>query len=127
MVCCDSDAIGVTNTLLSFLRPNGIAFFAVPNPYHRYGVAKLIPTLQQHFYVFIRPVSHSSFVAQRHSSFDSAILTESLRSHLDPERLSLIQALLQSDLSIDDYLTHELPEIEFFEWLLLIVVRRGDV
>lgn len=125
MVCCDSDAIGVTNTLLYFLRPKGIAFFAVPNPYHRYGVAKLIPTLQQHFHVFLRPISHSSFAAQHHSSFDSEVLTEEIKSQLDAHQLYLIETLLEpSNQFLNDQLTHDLPEKEYFEWLLVIVIRR---
>ena len=126
MVCCDSDAVGVTKTLLSFLSPHGIAFFAVPHPYHRYGIAHLIPTLKEQFHVFIRSVSHSSFAGQRHPSYLSDLLTEDLKSNLDHDRLDLLKSLLQEEdkLLLDDMLTEGLPEIEYFEWFLLIVIKK---
>jgi hypothetical protein len=134
MVCCDSDALGVTNTLLSFLKPDGVAIFAVPNPFHRYGIAKLIPTLQEHFYLFIRPISHSAFNGQRHDDPHSLVLTTELQHHLenrlDPDTLRFIDALLQPqgglihNSSLEDDLTFDLPEKDYFQWLLLIAVRR---
>jgi hypothetical protein len=139
MVCCDSDAVGVTKTLLSFLSPHGIAFFAVPHPYHRYGIAHLIPTLKEHFHVFIRSVSHSSFAGQRHPSYTSDLLTEDLKMKLDHQRLNLIESLLRNShgdplegqgerenerIFLDDLLTEGLPEIEYFEWFLLIVIKK---
>jgi hypothetical protein len=138
MVCCDSDAVGVTNTLLSFLSPNGVAIFAVPNPYHRYGIAHLIPTLQQHFHLFIRPISHSSFNGQRHEEPPSLRLTPEmthlLEARLDPNTLSLIHSFLSqeqdrndsSQTSLEDSFTFDLPERDYFEWLLLLAVRRPE-
>jgi hypothetical protein len=139
MVCCDSDALGVTNTLLSFLSPHGIALFATPHPYHRYGIAHLIPTLKERFHVFIRSVSHSAFSGQRHPSYRSDVLTEDLKVKLDHKRLHLIESLLrnsreeeqgerqeeqQERIVLDDMLTEGLPEIEYFEWFLLIVIKK---
>lgn len=137
MVCCESDAIGVTTVLKKYLHPiYGMAIFTVPNPYHRYGIAKLIPCLQNNFQTYVRNISHSSFSAETHSSIlmnyqlhpkedIQEILLQLTPS--DP-RYDLISSIaLQDDINIqqeNDYLTNELKEIDYFEWLLIIVLPK---
>ena len=136
MVCCDSDAIGVTTVLKRYLHPNhGMAIFIVPNPYHRYGIATLISYLQKtQFHIFIRNISHSHFNSQSHSSIlrdynlNSKEDIHTILSHLSSSdsRYNLISSLCsQDDIEIqqeNDYLTETLKEIDYFEWLLIIVL-----
>lgn len=139
MVCCESDAVGVTTVLKRYLNPkHGIAIFVVPNPYHRYGIATLIPCLQYaNFHLIVRSISNSQFTSQSHSSILSNYNLNSkddistILSQLNPSdpRYNLIFSLSnQDDPEIqqeNDYLTDSLKEIDYFEWLLIIALSKS--
>lgn len=127
VVCCQSDAVGVAKTISSFLNIGGICVFVVPMPQHRYGTEVIVPALRAigGFVVSHRPIVNSKYLARFGSPPGYIGKGNDSSTFWAPDFSQFLNIEAESGnlTEIDDKITYDNDDSEYFSWLLILARR----
>jgi len=115
MICCENDAVGIAKSVKTFLKPNGICLFVIPQPQFRYGTEALIPALRGiGMKVVARPIYNSKYKNDLYEYKKSQNDNNEDNNDLD------ITNIINSKIIDDEYLTDNIHDNNYIAWNFII-------
>jgi len=121
MICCENDAVGIAKSVKTFLKPDGICLFVIPQPQFRYGTEALIPALKGiGMKVVARPICNSKYkndlYEYKKSQNDNN--DDNNEDNIYDDRN--ITNIINSKIIDDEYLTDNIHDNNYIAWNFII-------